>query len=245
MLAMKLTLALLVATNLLQAGGEASESNASPATANYPSSFHSYNIRTLATTQLLGAENQTERDDILEAVAKRLVSKPNNFKKEIRFRFLGFQDEGNRSIGLDPSPELLQRIRRLKLDIVPFSASQWGFKGDQALFDPNHIEYGVLHMVIGIGKVSEDEARVEVNEQSRPASGAERFTYWLRRQNGKWTVTKIEPGSVMASKGGTGLPAPVATNNFVKATPVFAILSCRGQSPGAPYDNRSAVARLA
>jgi len=27
-------------------------------------------------------------------------------------------------------------------------------------------------------------------------------------------------------------------NNFVKATPVFAILFCLGQRPGAPYDNR-------
>lgn len=29
-------------------------------------------------------------------------------------------------------------------------------------------------------------------------------------------------------------------NNFVKATPVYVILLCVGQVPGAPYDNRSA-----
>jgi hypothetical protein len=27
-------------------------------------------------------------------------------------------------------------------------------------------------------------------------------------------------------------------NNFVKATPVFAVLFCLGQVPGAPYGNR-------
>ena len=31
-----------------------------------------------------------------------------------------------------------------------------------------------------------------------------------------------------------------ALNNFVKATPVFAILFVLSRLPGAPYDNRSA-----
>jgi len=32
-------------------------------------------------------------------------------------------------------------------------------------------------------------------------------------------------------------------NNFVKATPVLAILLVLGQTPGAPYDNRSPTMR--
>jgi len=33
-------------------------------------------------------------------------------------------------------------------------------------------------------------------------------------------------------------------NNFVKATPVLAILLVLGQTPGAPYDNRSAESHV-
>lgn len=147
----------------------------------------------LPPTLLLGAANLQERDDISEALIRHLAAKSND-DPEFRYRFIGF--EGLEAREHDPSEELLQRIRKLKLAIEPVSTLKESVMQEGERSESEQAKHGMTYFIFDITRASEDQVDVDVNECPGYGRGGQRWTYSLLRKNGRWTITKEQPGPV-------------------------------------------------
>ena len=143
---------------------------------------------------LLGAPSLHERDGICETIIRHLASKRCDVQPVINYRFIGFQ---GREVAMhDPSKELLQRIRDMKLPVEPVSTAKESRMSRGVRVDSEQAEYGMQYFIVYIQVENADHAEVGVNEMPGFSGAGERFTYSLVRSNGQWTITKEEPGPV-------------------------------------------------
>ena len=143
---------------------------------------------------LLGARSLEDRDAISVALIRRLATKPCDVKPDIKYRFIGFQ--GYNGAQHDPSEELLQRIRKLRFRVEPISAQMESRMQDGMRVESEQSTRGIMYFIIYISMRGEDRAEAGVNECPGSDGGGQRFTYWLARRGGEWTITNEEPGPI-------------------------------------------------
>jgi hypothetical protein len=131
---------------------------------------------------LLGAKNLRQRDEISIAVIRHFATKP------FKYRFVSF--EGEEGAEHDPSPQLLRRIKALKLPVRPVSSRKERVIEDGEKRDSDQATLGASFTIFSIAPISDDRVDVDVNECPGFGAGGVRAEYSLQREHGQWKVIK-------------------------------------------------------